>query len=205
MPVVERLLRSKRPLLVCLVLPALWPVVPFFVLADPSALAEPTRYVLHHTGLVALVLVLVVLTFSPLRVLFPGAAWTTALQRHRRWTGVAAFAYAAAHLGMYFVHEGGAATLLRDWNKPFILVGLLAFAILLALAGTSWNGAVRRLGARRWKRLHRIVYVAIALATLHQIWAVKVFPMQVVWLVGPLLVLEALRVAVLLRRARAAD
>lgn len=193
MSFLTKLVRSKFFVVALIVLPGLWPVWPMFVRGDASVLADPPKYVLHHLGFTAAVLLAIVLTFSPLRVAFPGSALTAALQRHRRLVGVSAFAYAALHVTMHFIYEGGFGTFAKDWRKPFIAVGVIAFAILFVLAATSLNAAVRRLGARRWKWLHRLVYVAAGLVVYHQISARKVFPMQVVWIFGPLLALEAWR------------
>ena len=61
--------------------------------------------------------------------------------------------------------------IVRDIPKrPFILVGTLAFAVLVPLAATSWNGAIRRLGPHRWQALHRSVYAMAGLAILHFWW-----------------------------------
>jgi sulfoxide reductase heme-binding subunit YedZ len=95
---------------------------------------------------------------------------------------------------MHFIYEGGFATFATDWKKPFIAVGLAAFAMLAALAATSTNAAVRRLGARRWKWLHRLVYVAALLVIYHQVSARKVFPWQVVWIFGPVFLLQVGRI-----------
>jgi sulfoxide reductase heme-binding subunit YedZ len=63
------------------------------------------------------------------------------------------------------------ADIARDIAKrPFILVGMLTFGLMLALAATSFNAAIKRLGARRWQALHRIVYAAALLAVLHFYW-----------------------------------
>ena len=81
-----------------------------------------------------------------------------------------------------------------DLKKPFLLTGLIAFSILLALAATSFNRAVRWLGGRNWKQLHRFAYIAAALVAYHQAAARKIFPLQVLWIFVPLLVLELLRI-----------
>jgi len=198
-----KLLRSKPFVLTLIVLPGLWPVWPMFVRGDPTVLADPPKYLLHHLGFTAAVLLATVLMFTPLRTAFPQSALTSALQRHRRLVGVSAFTYAALHVTMHFIYEGGFGTFAKDWEKPFIAVGVIAFIILFLLAATSINGAVRWLGARRWKWLHRLVYVAAILVVYHQISARKVFPMQVVWIFGPLLAFEIWR-ALHLRRKRPA-
>jgi sulfoxide reductase heme-binding subunit YedZ len=175
------------------------------VVPDASVGADPLKFILHHFGFVACVLLAVVLTFTPLRVLWPKSKLAQALNRHRRLVGVGAFAYALLHLTAYLLHEGGLATLVHDAYavpKPFILAGLAAFTILLVLAVTSLHVCVRWLGGRRWKILHRLAYLAAALAAYHQIYARKLFPVQVLWIFGPLALLEIARV--LRQRANAA-
>lgn len=192
-------LRPKAVVLALIVLPGLWPLWPFLVAPDPTVLADPPKYLLHHLGFTASVLLAVVLTLSPLRTILPRARTTAGLQRHRRLIGVSTFVYAALHVTTHFIYEGGLGTFMSDWRKPFIAVGASAFLILAALAGTSFNAAVRRLGARRWKRLHRLVYLAALLVVYHQISARKVFPWQVVWIFGPVLALQTARLAQFLR------
>ena len=87
--------------------------------------------------------------------------------------GVFSFFYALLHLLSYSWLDMGfeVAEILTDIAKrPFILVGMLTFSMLLALAATSMNAAIRRLGAQRWKMLHRLVYPASLLALLHFFW-----------------------------------
>jgi sulfoxide reductase heme-binding subunit YedZ len=196
----EKLLRSKAVIWTLLVLPGLWPLWPLLVRQDPSAGADPLKFLLHHFGFVACVLLAVVLAFTPLRVLFPRWGVALALNRHRRLVGVASFAYALLHLVAHLLHEGGAdparlpgifGTVLE---KPFQLAGLVAFTILLVLAVTSPHAALRRLGARRWKLLHRLVYLAAALAAYHQAAARKIFPVQVLWIFVPLALLQLARI-----------
>jgi sulfoxide reductase heme-binding subunit YedZ len=132
----------------------------------------------------------VVLSFTPLRVLFPQSKLALALNRHRRTVGVSAFVYAAIHLTFQFLHEDGWPTFLKDMRKPFLLAGMTIFLILLLLAATSFNAAVRWLGGRRWKNLHRLAYLAAPLAAYHQAAARKIFPIQVLWIFVPLALLE---------------
>ncbi len=189
----EKLLRSKAVVVTLIVLPGLWPAWPL-LRHDPTVLADPLKYVLHHLGFVACLLLAIVLTFTPLRVLFPKWGIALALNRHRRLVGVSAFFYAALHFATHLLYEGGFRVLASDVTKPFLISGLLAFAILLVLAVTSLHAALRWLGGKRWKNLHRLVYLAAALAAYHQIYAQKLFPMQVVWIFGPVIVLEILRI-----------
>src|SRR5690606_32903380 len=101
--------------------------------------------------------------------------WTWPI-RIRRLLGLFAFGYAAAHFLLYLVVDQGLdlGLLLEDLaERPFILVGLLALVLLLPLALTSTRRAVTRLGFRRWRRLHRLAYVAAALGVLHFVLRVK--------------------------------
>ena len=192
----EKLLRAKPVIWTLIVLPGLWPAWPLFGRGDATALTDPLKFVLHHWGFVACVLLAIVLTFSPLRVLFPRSGVAQALNRHRRLVGVSAFAYALLHFVAHARHvwDGDFETLGKEIQKPFQLTGLIALVILLVLTITSLHAAVRWLGARAWKNLHRLAYIAAALAAWHQAAARKVFPMQVVWIFGPLVVLEIARV-----------
>jgi sulfoxide reductase heme-binding subunit YedZ len=135
-----------------------------------------------------------VLSFTPLRILFPKWGVALALNRHRRLVGVSAFAYALLHFTTHILYEGGFAILAKDVTKPFLLSGLIALTLLLVLAATSFNAAVRWLGGKRWKNLHRLAYVAAALVAYHQAAARKIFPMQVLWIFVPLALLEAARI-----------
>jgi sulfoxide reductase heme-binding subunit YedZ len=188
-----KLLRSKVFVVTLIVLPGLWPAWPLWR-QDPSVLADPLKYILHHLGFIACLLLAAVLAFTPLRVLFPKWDVALALNRHRRLVGVSAFVYAALHLTTHLLYEGGFSILASDVKKPFLLTGLIAFSILLVLSVTSLHAAVRWLGGRRWKNLHRLAYVAAALVAYHQAAARKLFPVQVLWIFVPLGVLELLRV-----------
>jgi methionine sulfoxide reductase heme-binding subunit len=204
-----KLLRSKVFVWTLIVLPGLWPIWPIFVQQDSSVLADPLKYVLHHLGFVACLLLAIVLTFTPLRVLAPKSPLVQALNRHRRLVGVSAAIYALLHFSTHLLYEsGGGATLPKILHnaitKPFQLVGLIALTILLVLAITSLHVFVRWLGGRRWKNLHRLAYVAAALVAYHQAAARKIFPMQVLWIFVPLAVLELWRIVQQRRRLSAA-
>jgi len=190
----EKLLRSRAFVLTVIVLPGLWPAWPIFS-GNPTVLADPSKYLLHHFGFVACILLAVVLSFTPLRILFPKSRVAAALNRYRRTVGVSAFFYALIHLGFQLIHENGWPTFWTDLRKPFLLVGVTTFTILLILALTSFNAAVRWIGGRRWKNLHRLAYLAAALAAYHQAAARKIFPVQVLWIFIPLAALELARIA----------
>lgn len=130
---------------------------------------NPAEALIRATGDWTLRGLCVVLTVSPLRSLL---GWPELL-RFRRMLGLLVFGYASLHMLSYAWLDMGfdlAATLVDIVKRPFIWMGFSAFVILLALAATSFNGAVRRMGARRWQLLHRAVYAVAVLAVLHFWW-----------------------------------
>lgn len=134
--------------------------------------ANPVEALTLETGHWTLRFLLLTLAATPLRRL---SGWN-GLLRHRRLLGLAAAGYALLHLLVYAVLDQGLLwrQIGRDiLERPFITVGMAAFVLLLPLAGTSLDAAIRRLGARRWQALHRLVYLATALALLHFWWKVK--------------------------------
>lgn len=158
---------GAKPLLaiVCL-LPFAW--LFYGALANTLG-ANPAETLMRATGDWTLRLLCLTLAVTPLR------EWTgvAALARFRRMLGVFTFFYACVHLLCYSWLDMGfdLAAIVRDIPKrPFILVGTLAWALLLPLAATSFNCAVRALGAARWKALHRLVYVIVLLGVLHFFW-----------------------------------
>lgn len=133
---------------------------------------NPVQYLLWALGWWALFLLTATLALTPLR---RAAGWSWPA-RFQRPLGLFAFAYAAMHLLAYaLLDQAGAwGEIPGDLVKrPFILVGLLALLLLLALALTSTTGWQRRL-KRNWKRLHRLVYLAAVLAVIHFAWKEKV-------------------------------
>jgi len=127
--------------------------------------ANPQEAILRATGLWCLTILLVTLGVTPLRRLLN---WPE-LVLLRRMLGLWTFAYAVVHLLSFwaFEHEFVWAEVLRDAIKrPFVTVGLIAFGLLVPLAITSNQSAIRRLGMA-WKRLHRLVYAVVLLALVH--------------------------------------
>ncbi len=132
---------------------------------------NPLETVTHVTGDWALRFLLLTLAMTPLRRLL-GRAWPLRL---RRMLGLYAFFYASVHLLIWTVldQELRWAAMLEDIaERPYVTVGFTAWLLLLPLALTSTRAAMRRLG-RRWARLHRLVYPAVALGGLHYWWLVK--------------------------------
>lgn len=131
--------------------------------------ANPAEALIRSLGDWSLRFLVLVLAITPLRVL---AGWP-ALARFRRMLGLFVFFYVSLHLLAYAWFDMGfdlAGMVLDVVKRPFILVGMMAFLMLLLMAATSFNRAIRALGARRWQLLHRSVYVVAALAVLHFFW-----------------------------------
>jgi sulfoxide reductase heme-binding subunit YedZ len=136
-----------------------------------SFLIDPVKEITTRTGKTALILLILSLACTPINTVFG----FTGVLRVRRALGVYAFVYAAVHF-LVFVWLDYALDLelilLGILDDQFVLVGLAAGLILLALALTSTKGWQRRL-RKNWKRLHRLVYLAGALVILHFLWLSK--------------------------------
>ena len=134
--------------------------------------ANPVAEALNELGLLALVLLLCSLACTPLKIV-TGATWPI---RVRKTLGNFGFFYAAMHLGTYVgVDQRFAwASIGKDIvARPFITIGMGAFLLLTPLAVTSTSGMLKRLGFKRWKKLHRLAYVAPALGVVHFTMRVK--------------------------------
>lgn len=138
---------------------------------------DPADTLARNLGNWALYLLMITLAITPLRRL-SGQSW---LIRLRRMLGLYAFFYAGLHVTAYlwleqsFDMSGIGADIVKD---PFIVAGMLAFALLIPLAATSNKAMIRRLGGGRWQRLHRLIYLAAMLAVLHFTWMAKVDVLQ---------------------------
>ncbi len=154
----------------CVFLLALLPLGYWLTALFQDALgANPAEALLRGTGLWTLRMLCVLLLVSPLR---EATGWTL-LARMRRMLGLFVFFYALVHFSAYvWLDQSG------QWEdialdipkRPFILIGLLALLLLFPLALTSFNAAIRWMGAARWRSLHRAVYLIALLAILHFFW-----------------------------------
>ena len=134
--------------------------------------ANPAEFITRATGDWTLRFLLITLAVTPLRKLC-GWGW---LLRFRRMLGLFTFFYGVVHLASYvsFDHVFEVGEIIKDIIKrPFISVGFGALLLMLPLAITSTNAMVRRLGAARWLKLHRLIYVIGPLGVLHFWWMVK--------------------------------
>lgn len=135
--------------------------------------ANPIAEIINELGLISLIFLIASLACTPLRWVF-GWSWPV---RIRRELGLLAFFYAVLHFLVYLVLDQGFdwPTIFQDIaQRPFITVGFLALVLMTPLAATSTTGSVRRLGFRRWTRLHQLAYLAGVLAIVHFLWRVKI-------------------------------
>jgi sulfoxide reductase heme-binding subunit YedZ len=131
--------------------------------------ANPAEALIRSTGDWTLRMLCLTLAVTPLR------QWTnwSALARLRRMLGLFTFFYALWHVLSYAWLDMGfdAAAIAKDIAKrPFILVGFSALTLMVPLAATSFNRAIKSIGAARWHALHRAVYAIAVLALLHFFW-----------------------------------
>ncbi|MDP1650800.1 MAG: protein-methionine-sulfoxide reductase heme-binding subunit MsrQ [Rubrivivax sp.] len=159
--------RTAKPLLFAA---ALLPLAALLYGAIANTLgANPAEALIRSTGDWTLRLLCLTLAVTPLR------QWTGwhALARLRRMLGLFTFFYGVLHFLCFAWLDMGFAidAIVRDIAKrPFILVGTAALATMLPLAATSFNRAIKALGAKRWQQLHRLVYATAGLAVLHFFW-----------------------------------
>jgi sulfoxide reductase heme-binding subunit YedZ len=131
--------------------------------------ANPAEALIRATGDWTLRALCLLLALTPLRVI----TGTPALARFRRMLGLFVYFYASLHMLSYswFDMGFGLPEIIRDIIKrPFILLGFSAFLLLTPLALTSFNRAIKALGARRWQLLHKLIYLIAGLALLHFFW-----------------------------------
>ena len=166
----ERQLRTIKALLfVAALVPAahlLWAI------ANDTLGANPVEVLQRKTGTWTFNFLLLTLAVTPLRGM-TGVHW---LIRLRRMLGLFAFFYGTLHFLTFvgFDHAFDPDEIARDIVKrPFASIGFAAWAIMLPLAATSFNRAIRALGGRRWQALHRSVYAVGILAAIHYFWLVK--------------------------------
>lgn len=144
-------------------LPAIWLLVQFFTVGFG---ANPIETLLNDLGYVAFVLLALTLACTPAQILL-GWSWPL---RIRKLLGDFCFFYASLHMLTYLGLDQGFSLgdIVKDVAKhKFIMLGMATWLVLLPLAITSTQGWQRRLGFRRWKRLHRLVYLAGGLASFH--------------------------------------
>ena len=170
------------------VIPAVW----FFYLGMTGGLGvEPIRELELRLGRVAIKLLVLVLAVTPLR-----NATGISLLKFRRAIGLLLFFYVVLHLLVWLFLDVGIWS--QIWGdivkRPFVTIGMAALLLMVPLALTSNDWAIRKLGAMRWKRLHRLTYAAAVLGALHFVILVKGFRLDTWVYLAIILGLLALRV-----------
>lgn len=153
---------------------------------------DPVELIQHWTGMASMIFLFLTLAMTPLRRL----AGFGKAHRFRRLLGLFSFFYASLHVFSYFIFDqrmqlGPIAedVIERNW----ILVGFLAWVLLIPLAVTSTTGWIRRMGGKRWNRLHKLVYPVGVLVVLHFLWQTKLLEAEPLIYTGILLLLFGLR------------
>ncbi len=152
-------------------LPVAWMV---YLALENRLGADPVKALEHELGEIALQLLIASLMVTPLLRLT-----RINLMRFRRWLGLMAFYYAALHFAVYLVLDLQLqwTQILGDLTKrPYIIIGTLALVLMIPLAMTSNDWALRKMGGTRWRNWHKLVFPAAILAALHYVWLVKAWP-----------------------------
>ena len=153
--------------------------------------ADPVKGIERPLGLWALRLIVLGLCITPLRK-YAGIN----LIKYRRAIGVTAFSYVVLHFLTWIVLDMGLLVqqaLLDVVKRPYVTIGMAALLMLIPLAATSNNWSVRRLGAARWQKLHRLTYPVAVLGAVHYLWLVKSWPLSPFLYLGAVLALLAVR------------
>ncbi len=187
-----RIRALKLVLYVAALLPLAWGI---FAVMTGRVTGDEVKFMQHVTGDTVLTTLLITLSITPIRRL---TGWNE-LIHVRRQIGLTAFWYAVLHLVTYVVFDQSLSPtdIAEDIAKhPWVLVGFTGFLLLVPLAITSTKGWVRRLGGKRWQRLHRLIYPAAVAGVLHYLWLVKKDVTVPLYYAGALGVLFALRFVV---------
>lgn len=186
----------------------LWPLGLLVYGAVTNTLgADPTANIELTTGYNTLLLLILSLAITPLRGLSPRLSWLIKL---RRLLGLFAFFYGTLHLSTYIALYAGfdVHAMLADIEKRrFITMGVAAWLLLVPLAATSTSWSIRKLGGKRWNRLHKLVYLAAVCGIVHYWWQVKpgvLNPLRLTIVLAVLLLARPVLAWIQQRRAKAA-
>ncbi|MDQ4123277.1 MAG: sulfoxide reductase heme-binding subunit YedZ [Acidobacteriota bacterium] len=134
--------------------------------------ANPTQFTIRTTGFLTLIFLLITLSITPLRQLTARSD----LIKYRRMLGLFSFFYGALHLSIYFAIDRNLSLTSAAGDivqRPFIAFGMTAFFLMIPLAATSTNGMIKRLGGKRWQRLHKLTYLSAIGGVIHYYLIVK--------------------------------
>lgn len=157
------------------------------LIVDPGFWKLLTSY----SGYAAVGFLVVTLSFTPLKTIWPQLMIITILNRHRRELGVASFFYATIHIACFIIKRGGIMeTLPYAIHPALISVVWVAYPIFLILALTSNQYSVKKLGFAKWKKIHKAVYLAEAAIIIHMVLVGQAFWATVIFI--PLLILQVI-------------
>ena len=161
---------------------------------------EPIKRLEHELGELALQLLIATLAIRPIR------EWTGVnLLKQRRALGVITFFYVALHLSVWLFLD--VQFLDQIWadivKRPYVTVGMAGFILMIPLAVTSNNLSLRKLGPKRWRRLHRLMYPAVLMGALHYVMLAKGFQIEPLVYLAVTVALLALRISGPRQRAAA--
>lgn len=176
-----------------------WPVYLAGVLLGMFAIWEgvtsidPAQTLSHDFGTLALRFLMASLCITPLL-----RFGRINLTKFRKPLGLLAFGFLTIHFFVWVLLD-----LQLRWGligseiakRPYLTVGFVAFVLLIPLAATSWSGAIRRLGAQTWGRLHRLVYVSVILGGVHFVMQEKVWTIESLLYLGIAIALVAMRLS----------
>jgi sulfoxide reductase heme-binding subunit YedZ len=197
-PALRRLLRPALWALV--ILPVAWIAWQAYT---GNLGAEPIEKLEKETGEWTLRLLAASLAVTPL-IRMTGWGW---LITQRRFLGLATFFWAFGHLSIYLGldQQLDLSDIIADVTKHlYVTVGMLAFLLMVPLALTSTKASIRRLGGRKWNRLHQLVYVSAVAGCIHFLWAVKKDKQEPILYCAVFVLLFALRLVLRKGRARPA-
>jgi sulfoxide reductase heme-binding subunit YedZ len=162
--------------------------------------ANPLESILLYFGNSATTLLLIVLWISPLDKILPSKIPIRVLNIHKRLLGVSAFFYALVHFFFYLLDQATLQVFLENFQRRFVIIGMSALSILLVLAVTSFDFMVKKMGKKNWKRLHRLVYLAVFLLFFHITSKNKGNYEKALLLLAPLLFAELIRLYLFLKK-----
>ena len=171
----SRIIKNYRILIIYIILLA--PIPVYFYLGLMNRLGpDPVKFLEHKYGELALIFLILTLSITPLLRIFK-----VNLSKYRRCFGLVAFYYVISHILIYLIFDIGLSLdlLVSDLKKRYyIIAGFFSFMLLVPLAVTSSDKAVKRLSPKSWKRLHRLVFIALLLSIIHFILLSKTWTIE---------------------------
>ncbi len=169
------MIKSFKTFLVYIIL--LIPIPVYFYLGLINRLgADPVKFLEHKYGELALIFLILTLSITPLIRIFK-----VNFSKYRRCFGLVSFYYVISHILIYLIFDIGLSLdlLVSDLKKRYyIIAGFLSFLVLIPLAATSSDKAIKRLSPKIWKRLHKLVFVALSLSIIHFILLSKTWTIE---------------------------